>query len=116
MALLVARSTEVKGKFTGGAIRELGSSTGPEAANTRPALFRTDHPAAVALLWELEDLLTLTHRTRAAWSSLDQAAKASKHAGLNAAVQGCSVQVEREIAWIETQLKNRAPQALLVPV
>jgi hypothetical protein len=45
---------------------------------------------------------------------LEQAAKVLKDAELSAAVLECSTGLDREMHWLETQLKNAAPQALLV--
>jgi hypothetical protein len=94
-------------------VAEFGTIPAEEPAAIRKVLFQARQPVGVAWLWDIQDLLTLAHQTCTAWMSLEQAAKCWKNAQLNASVLCCSADLDREISWLKTQLKNAAPQAIL---
>jgi hypothetical protein len=66
------------------------------------------------MLRDLEDLLVVAQRGRLAWLTLHQAALHLTDENLTSCVHSGLAQTEREISWLEAQLKNAAPQALLV--
>jgi len=85
-----------------------------ESERPRPVRRRQKLPG-IGLLWDLEELLTLTQAARASSLSVEQAAKAAKNLGLIDTVTSSRASLDRQVAWLETQLKNAAPQAILVP-
>lgn len=67
----------------------------------------------LGLLLDIEQLLSLAHQTQVAWVAVAQAVKTLKNKSLKSSVlSGCN-ELERAIEWLETQLRNSAPQSIL---
>ncbi len=66
------------------------------------------------LLQDLENLMFVAHRVRTAWIPLEQAAKVQPNSPLAQAVPRICSDLDRVIAWVQTEIKNSAPQALTV--
>jgi len=93
---------------------EFESASSDEATVIRAALFRPRDEARISLLRDIQDMLALAHYARAAATALELAAKVLQHEALGECVLHCSTRLDREIGWLQTHLKNAAPQALLV--
>ncbi|GAB4050407.1 hypothetical protein [Catellatospora paridis] len=68
----------------------------------------------VGLLRDLQDLLLLATLVDCTWTAVYQAAQALRDHDLIAAVSACQPETKVQLAWLTTQLKAAAPQALLV--
>ena len=66
------------------------------------------------LLLDLENLLAVAHRVRTAWIPLEEVAKVHSSSCLAQLVCKACSELDRAIAWVETELKTSAPQALTV--
>ena len=82
----------------------------------RRALFRGRRLGGFGLLRDLHDLLTLATSVHACWMALLQAAREARDADLEKACRACDADTLRQISWLETKLRQAAPQALTVPV
>jgi hypothetical protein len=82
----------------------------------RRALFRGRRLGGFGLLRDLHDLLTLATSVHACWMALLQAAREARDAHLEKACRACDAETLRQISWLETKLRQAAPQALTVPV
>jgi hypothetical protein len=82
----------------------------------RRALFRGRRLGGFGLLRDLHDLLTLATSVHACWMALLQAAREARDADLEKACRACDAETLRQISWLETKLRQAAPQALTVPV
>ena len=82
----------------------------------RRALFRGRRLGGFGLLRDLHDLLTLATSVHAGWMALLQAAREARDGGLEKACRTCDAETLRQISWLETKLRQAAPQALTVPV
>ncbi|HKQ07450.1 MAG TPA: molybdopterin oxidoreductase [Blastocatellia bacterium] len=87
-------------------------SEGPE--RVRSALFHGVRVGGLGLLRDLQDLALLGHQSHICWTSLSQAANSLHDKDLVAACDTALAEVERQLAWIDSQIKHTAPQALIV--
>ena len=79
------------------------------------ALFRGAGSGPARLLHDVEDLSLLATRVRGLWTVLGQAAHARRDKEASARAARFGDQLDRQIAWLETQVKTIAAQALTVP-
>ena len=82
----------------------------------RRALFRGRRLGGFGLLRDLHDLLTLATSVHGCWMALLQAAREARDGDLEKACRTCDAETLRQISWLETKLRQAAPQALTVPV
>ncbi|MEY2562852.1 MAG: hypothetical protein QOH88_1045 [Verrucomicrobiota bacterium] len=92
----------------------LGTAAVDEPDRLRSALFHGSRLGGVGLLRDLQDLSLLAHQTRIQWVTLLQAAQGLHDQELVALCTASSEETERQRAWIETQIKSTAPQAINV--
>jgi hypothetical protein len=93
-----------------------GAKRGREGERLRRALFRGRRLGGFGLLRDLHDLLTLATSVHACWMALLQAARVERDSDLEKTCRTCDAETLRQISWIETKLRQVAPQALTVPV
>ena len=96
--------------------RRLGRATSEQPERLRSALFFGTRMGGVGLLADLLDLEILATAVRSAWTVLAQAADEIHDAELVTVTDEAGRQTDRTRAWIETHLKQAAPQTLTVPV
>jgi hypothetical protein len=94
---------------------EYGESMSDEPAKLRAALFGGTRAGGLGLLKDFSDLQVLAHRLQGAWTLLDQAARAMHDSHFDETCRGGGARVQRQLQWLETRLKQQAPQALTVP-
>jgi hypothetical protein len=92
----------------------LGSAAADEPERLRSALFHGARAGGVGLLRDLQDLSLLANQTRMQWITLLQAAKGLHDEELIAVSAASEEEIERQCAWLETQIKSSAPQAVNV--
>lgn len=68
----------------------------------------------VGLIRDLQDLYLLTTLAHSSWTMVGQAAQALRDKELNETVQQCSQQLEGQLRWLQTRMKQAAPQALAI--
>jgi hypothetical protein len=93
-----------------------GAEGSRQGERLRRALFRGRRLGEFGLLRNLHDLLTLATSVHACWMALLQAAREARDAPLEKACRACDAETLRQISWLETKLRQAAPQALTVPV
>ncbi|GAA2390984.1 hypothetical protein GCM10010420_13720 [Streptomyces glaucosporus] len=67
----------------------------------------------VGLLRDLQDLYTLASFTDITWTVLGQAAQATRDRELLDVVRACHTDTQRQLLWLNTRVKQAAPQALV---
>lgn len=92
----------------------LGTAAVDEPERVRSALFHGARAGGVGLLRDLQDLSLLANQTRIQWVTLLQAAKGLHDETLVALCTASQEETERQCAWLETQIKSSAPQAINV--
>ncbi len=69
---------------------------------------------ALGLLRDLHDLHTLASFCDLAWTMIGQAAQGTQDAKLLEVVQDCEGETDDQLRWLETRMKQAAPQILVV--
>jgi hypothetical protein len=91
---------------------------GAPAASPRllaAVLFKGPRRGAIGLLRDLADLAILAHAVAGSWTAIDQAAAALRDDELKALCDAYIAENKRQIEWLDTRMKELAPQALTVP-
>ncbi|MCH6471707.1 hypothetical protein [Sinomonas terrae] len=66
----------------------------------------------VGLIRDLQDLHLLATLAHSSWTMVGQAAEALRDKELHETVQQCSQQLQGQLRWLQTRMKQAAPQAL----
>jgi hypothetical protein len=77
------------------------------------ALFRGRRIGGLGLLRDLHDLSVLANQSLLYWTALYQATRALRDRSSEACQESID-QIEKEISWLTTQIKEAAPQALTI--
>ena len=93
--------------------KQFGASSTTQPVFADDSVLQPKQENGLGLLLDIEQLLSLAHHTHVAWISVSQAAKTLKNEELNSCVLSCSSDLQRAISWLQTQLNNSAPQAIL---
>ncbi|WP_432506697.1 hypothetical protein [Kineococcus arenarius] len=67
----------------------------------------------VGLLRDLQDLYVLASFVDITWTVLGQAGKGVRDRDLIAVVDACEQETQRQLLWLNTRIKQAAPQALI---
>ncbi|GAA2557558.1 hypothetical protein GCM10010423_69040 [Streptomyces levis] len=67
----------------------------------------------VGLLRDLQDLYTLASFVDITWTVLAQAAHGTRDRELLDIVQTCKTDTQRQLRWLNTRIKQAAPQSLI---
>ncbi len=92
-----------------------GAKRSREGERLRRALFRGRRLGSFGLLRDLHDLLVLATFVHAGWMALLQAARVERDTDLEKTCRNCDTETVRQMSWLETKLRQIAPQALTVP-
>ena len=77
-------------------------------------LFDEVRQGSLGLLRDLQDLYVMAHFCDITWTMIGQAAQGARDRELLEAVDACEGQTATQIKWLETRMKQAAPQVLLV--
>ena len=77
-------------------------------------LFDETRSGGLGLLRDLHDLYLMAHACDISWTMIGQAAQGARDWELFETVNSCERQTATQIKWLETRMKQAAPQALLV--
>ncbi|SDG58226.1 hypothetical protein SAMN05216553_109187 [Lentzea fradiae] len=83
----------------------------PERLHT--AEFTETRSGGVGLLRDLQDLYALASFTDITWTVVGQAAQGLRDKELMDVVSSCEQDTARQLAWLQTRIKQSAPQALI---
>lgn len=67
----------------------------------------------IGLLRDLQDLYTLASFVDITWTVLGQAAQGTRDRELASIVDSCKTDTQRQLKWLNTRIKQAAPQALI---
>jgi hypothetical protein len=67
----------------------------------------------LGLLRDLQDLYLLASLVDVTWMMVKQAAQALRDAGLLEVVEACEHETSVQLAWLQSRMKQAAPQALI---
>jgi hypothetical protein len=97
------------------AVERYGAPRSVDGERLRRALFRGRRRDGFGLLRDFHDLITLATAVHQSWSALRQAARERRDPDLETVCSACDAETMRSISWLETKLRQSAPQALTVP-
>jgi hypothetical protein len=93
---------------------EFGRESVDEPQRVRSALFHGVRLGGFGLLRDLQDLAMLAKQAEINWTSLLQAVEGMHRQDLTALCTQSKLETGRQLAWLETQIKQTAPQAINV--
>ena len=96
------------------ALSRFGKTQENSADRVRRAIFQGPRGGALGLLRDLHDLYLLVTEAQLCWTVLLQAAHALRDKDLEATAQQSDGETDGQLAWLETRIKQAAPQALTV--
>jgi hypothetical protein len=91
-----------------------GADTPDQPDRLHATLFQGPRSGGLALLRDLHDLSLMTCECDLAWTVISQAAEALRDGDLLAVVRDCHPQTGTTAAWLQTRIRQAAPQALVV--
>jgi ferredoxin-nitrate reductase len=93
-----------------------GEASEHEARRVKNSLFRGPRSGGFGLVRDLHDLFLLVTEAHLAWMILLQAAQALRDKEMIAACTKLGGETDSQRSWLQTRIKQAAPQALLVDV
>jgi anaerobic selenocysteine-containing dehydrogenase len=93
-----------------------GEASDHEASRVRNSLFKGPRSGGFGLVRNLHDLFLLTTEAHLGWMILLQAAQALRDKEFIAACTKLGSETDGQRSWLQTRIKQAAPQALLVDV
>ena len=95
--------------------RRYGERRPSDADSLRSALFHGGRWGGLGLLHDLQDLLIMANAVSTEWLILKQAAQTIADPQFVELCTEAAGSNQRQVAWLKTQIKHVAPQALTVP-
>ncbi|CAL9383816.1 hypothetical protein SUDANB6_01116 [Streptomyces sp. enrichment culture] len=100
-----------------GRLAPLADRYGEQREDEPERLYADQLPATrsggVGLLRDLQDLYTLASFVDITWTVLGQAAQGTRDRELLDVVEACETDTRRQLRWLNTRIKQAAPQALI---
>ena len=101
------------------ALEPFGERYGEGEADDEPERLHADvlgtaRTGPLGLIRDLQDLHLLATLAQTSWTAVGQAAQALRDVELNETVSRCGEQILTQLGWLQTRLKQAAPQALAV--
>ena len=96
------------------AMERYGEEAPSEPDRLHSELFKGTRSGPLGLLRDLHDLYLMATECELAWTVIGQAAQAARDRELIEVVQACRPETVTQLKWLETRIKQAAPQALVV--
>ena len=93
-----------------------GEASDHEASRVKKSLFQGPRKGGFGLVRDLHDLFLITTEAHIGWTTLLQTAQALRDKEFIAACTKLGGETEGQRSWLQTRIKQAAPQALLVDV
>jgi hypothetical protein len=91
-----------------------GEEAPEEPEQLYPEFFEQTRSGSLGLLRDMHDLYLMANACDIAWTMIGQAAQGAGDRELLEAVNSCEGETAIQIKWLQTRMKQAAPQALLV--
>jgi ferritin-like metal-binding protein YciE len=89
------------------------SATSPQILSS--VLFKGPRKGSIGFLRDLQDLSLLAHAVHGNWTVIDQVAAATRDDDMKALCDAHISETMRQLEWMDTRIKEVAPQVLTVP-
>jgi len=96
------------------AIDKYGEHSEYEPERLKAAVFSGTRAGAVGLLRDLQDLYALASFVDVTWTVINQAAEGLRDKDLMSTASSCQGETSQQLTWLNTRIKQAAPQALIV--
>jgi hypothetical protein len=96
------------------AAQRYGEDAGDAPDDLHSDLFHGPRPGAFGVLRDLHDLYLMTAECDVVWTLVGQGAQGARDEDLLATVTACERETVIQMKWCQTQLRQRAPQVLVV--
>jgi hypothetical protein len=110
----LARQSRAHAEALAPFVDRYGEEATDEPDRLHSELFRGTREGGLGLLRDLHDLYLMAAETDIAWTLIGQAAKGLRDRGLLDVVEACEQETSIQLKWLETRMKQAAPQALVV--
>lgn len=111
LAIQCENHTESLGPFAG----RYGEEVPDEPDRLRQDFFGDGtRGGGIGLLRDLQDLYMMAHECEISWTMIGQAARGANDRELLETVNACEAETGRQIKWLDTRMRQAAPQVLLV--
>jgi len=94
-------------------VQRYGEHEDSEPARLQAAEFSGTREGGVGLLRDLQDLYSLASFVDITWTVVNQAAQALRDRELLEVISSCQQETGRQLSWLQTRIKQAAPQALI---
>lgn len=94
-------------------VNRYGEQDDPEPERLKAAEFSGTRQGGVGLLRDLQDLYALASFVDITWTVVKQAAQALRDKQLLEVVSSCESETTQQLTWLNTRIKQAAPQALI---
>jgi hypothetical protein len=91
-----------------------GEDAADEPDRLHSELFRGPRSGGLALLRDLQDLYLMASECDITWTVVAQAAQGARDRDLMSVIEECEPETAIVLAWLQTRIKQAAPQALVV--
>jgi hypothetical protein len=95
-------------------IEKYGKAPDEGSSLLRSALFQGERQGELGLIKNLQDLDLLVTKTNGIWVSINQCAKSMNDQELVKVCDLAEKELNQQLAWLKTQVKNHVAQAVLV--
>jgi hypothetical protein len=95
-------------------VQRYGEEAEDEPERLHAAEFGGTRSGGVGLLRDLQDLYVLASLVDVTWTAVGQAAQGLRDRELIDVTELCQNDVDRQLGWLRTRLKQAAPQALII--
>jgi len=96
-------------------VERYGKRRSLDAEHVRGALFNGARWGVAGLLRDAQDLALLTDDIRLGWTALQEAAPELHDRELEETAKSAKLTTQRQIAWLESRIRQTAPEALTIP-
>jgi hypothetical protein len=94
--------------------RRYGEDAADEPERLHSELFSGTRSGGLGLLRDLHDLYLMATECDLSWTLVGQAAQGARDRDLLGVVRRCEHETATQLRWLETRMKQAAPQALVV--
>jgi len=95
-------------------VKSYSDAAGSEPPDLHTDLFNGPRQGALALLRDLHDLYLMAAECDVVWTLIGQAAQGARDRDLLEVVRACEHETEVQMRWSKGQMKQAAPQSLVV--
>jgi hypothetical protein len=110
----LAQECDAHAGHLGPFVERYGEDAPEEPDRLHSEIFDGSREGGLGLLRDLQDLYLMATECDITWTLVGQAAQGARDGELHELVKGCEGETATQLQWLETRMKQAAPQALVV--